>query len=50
MACPCSMKKYLPSLDELIPGVVIVVVGLLIYEFVGKSLVDTVNKVKAKVG
>lgn len=49
MACPCHMKKYLPSLDELIPGVAIVVVGLLVWNFVGAPLVNAVNKVKSKV-
>lgn len=43
------MKKYLPSLDELATGVIIVVVGMLVWTFVGAPLVNAVGKVKSKV-
>lgn len=44
------MKKYLPSLDELIPGVIIIVVGFVVWNFVGTPIVNAIGKARAKVG
>lgn len=42
------MKKYLPSLEELASGVVIVIVGLVIWNFVSAPILSAINSVKAK--
>lgn len=42
------MKKYLPSLDELIPGIITLTIGLLVWSLVGPSLTGLVGKIKAK--
>lgn len=42
------MKKYLPSVDELVSGVIIVVVGLVVWNFVGTPILNAINKVKSK--
>lgn len=43
------MKKYLPSLDEIVPGVIIVVLGFVIWNIVGPSLTKLTAKIP-KVG
>ncbi len=40
------MKKYLPSLDELIPGVIILIVGLAVWQLVSKPINDALAKLK----
>lgn len=42
---PPYMKKYLPSLDELIPGVLIVVAGFLVWNIVGPTLTKLTAKI-----
>ena len=42
------MKKYLPSLDEIIPGAIVVVVGLLVWSLVGSTLTGWTDKLKPK--
>lgn len=39
------MKKYLPSLDEIVPGVIIVIVGFVVWTLVGPSITKLVAKI-----
>jgi hypothetical protein len=43
------MKKYLPSLEEIIPNVIIIVIGLAVWQFVGTPIVNAINSAKSKV-
>lgn len=43
-----AMKKYLPSLDELVSGVVIIVVGLVVWNFVSPVINELTMKLKPK--
>lgn len=38
------MKKYLPSLDEIIPGVVIIVIGLVVWTFLAAPVAKLTSK------
>lgn len=38
------MKKYLPSLDEIIPGVIIVVIGFFVWGFVSAPIAKLTAK------
>jgi hypothetical protein len=46
---PHQMKKLLPSKDELVSGVIIVVVALIVWNFVGAPILNAINKAKMKV-
>jgi len=43
------MKKYLPSLDEIIPGVIVFVIGMVVWSLVSAPLLGAVSKLKSKV-
>lgn len=38
------MKKYLPSLDEIVPGVIIIILGFVAWQIVGPTLTSLTNK------
>jgi hypothetical protein len=38
------MKKYLPSLDELIPGVIIILIGFAVWNLVGPAITSVTSK------
>lgn len=42
------MKDYLPSLKEIVPNVIIILIGLTIWELVGSSITGALDKVKSK--
>ena len=42
---PHRMKKYLPSMDELVSGVVVIIVGLTVWSFVQPMIAKLTAKI-----
>lgn len=40
------MKKYLPSVDEIVPGVIIILIGFAVWNIVGPTVAKLTSKVK----
>jgi len=43
------MKKYFPTVPELVTGAIIVVVGMVLWNFVGAPILGAINTAKSKV-
>lgn len=42
------MKKYLPSMDELVSGVLVIIVGLTVWSFVSPLIAKATAKITPK--